>query len=297
MLRRSVLGAAVLALALAGSGPAFAGPADDPANWRKIDPENLLVFTIKRQDVVIELRPDFAPNHVAQVRKITRDTNYDALPFHRVIDDFMAQGGESYAVYQIFPRYPLLKQEFTWGRNPARQVVKPFGKTAGGDQLGYLDGFVVQGQPDAVASISDPPLARTWAVHCPGILSMARTNDPDSADTQFFMMRQARTGTPDEGGLDKAYTIWGRALSGLDVIRGIKPGPEETDGRIPPGQADKLQKAVIVADMPKAKQPTVYVRRTDGPEFAATLAAAKASTPDEACALPPVEVVIERPNP
>ncbi len=285
-----------MAAGVAFAGAAWAGPADDPANWRKVDPENLLMFTIKRQEVLIELRPDFAPAHVAQVKKITRDTNYDALPFHRVIDEFMAQGGETYAVYQVFPRYPLLKGEFTFNRDPAKQKVQWVGKTATGDGLGYLEGFVIQGQPDEAAMLTGA--AKTWALHCPGITSMARTNDPDSADTQFFLMRQSRTGTPDVGGLDQAYTIWGRAVTGLDVIRSIKAGPEETDGRLPPSQADKLSKAVVVADLPAAKQPTVYVQRTDGPEFQATLASlAKPSDPAAACALPPVNVVVERPTP
>ena len=292
---RNILMAAVGAASLACAGAAWAGPADDPANWRKVDPENLLQFMINKQEVLIELRPDIAPVHVAQVKKITRDTNYDKLPFHRVIDEFMAQGGETYAVYQVYPRYPMLKGEFTWKRNPAKQKVQWFGATPNGDKLGYLEGFVVQGQPDETAMISDPPVAKTWAVHCAGVTSMARTNDPDSADTQFFLMRQPRVGPE---GLDAKYTVWGRALTGVDVIQGIKVGPTETDGRFTtPSQADKLNKAMVVVDIPEKKRPTVYVRRTDGPEFAATLATLTAADPYEACQLPPVEVIVERPTP
>ena len=196
------------------------------------------------------------------------------------------------------PRYPLMKGEFTWDRDPAKQKVVWVGKTADGDKLGYLDGFIVQGQPDEAASILTTARSKTWVIHCPGITSMARTNDPNSADTQFFLMRQSRTGTPDEGGLDQAYTPWGWALTGLDVIRGIKAGPEETDGRLPPAQADKLTKAQVAADIAAGKRPTVYVQRTDGPEFQAALAAmAKPTDPNSACDLPPVNVVVERPTP
>lgn len=290
MFRKVLMAAAAITVA----GTAYAGPADDPANWRKVDPENLLQFTINKQEVLIELRPDIAPKHVEQIKKITRDTNYDKLPFHRVIDDFMAQGGEVYAIYQVYPRYPMLKGEFTWLRDPSKQKVQWFGATPAGDKLGYMDGFLVQGQPDETAMISNPPVAKTWAVHCAGVASMARADNPDSADTQFFLMRHDRVG-PD--GLDTKYTPWGRALTGLDVIRGIKVGPEETDGRLPAGQADKLTKAVVVADIAASKRPTVYVRRTDGPEFAATLAAAKATDPYQACELPPVDVIVERPTP
>jgi peptidylprolyl isomerase len=295
MFGRALLNAAAAAASVVVAGSAWAGPADDPANWRKVDPENLLMLTIKRQEVLIELRPDFAPVHVAQVKKITRDTNYDNLPFHRVIDDFMAQGGETYAVYQVYPRYPLMKGEFTFGRDPGKQKVQWFGKTPGGDRLGWFEGFAVQGQPDEIAAISEPPVAKTWALHCSGIASMARTDDPDSGDTQFFLMRHPRVGPE---GLDAKYTVWGRAVTGLDVIRSIKPGPDETDGRMPPAQADKLNKAVVVADLPESKRPTVYVRRTDGPEFAAQLAAAVAAgatDPGQACGLPPVEAIVERP--
>jgi peptidylprolyl isomerase len=298
MFRSVLMGAAAAAsLAIAGVAWAQASPKDDPANWRQVDPENLLVMTIKREEVLIELRPDMAPGHVAQIRKITRDTNYDALPFHRVIDDFMAQGGEVYAIYQVFPRYPMLKAEFTFGRDPEKQKVQWFGRSASGDRFGYYEGFVVEGQPDETAAISDPPLAKTWALHCAGITSMARQGDnEDSADTQFFLMRQTRAGSGDES-LDQQYTIWGRALTGLDVIRSIKPGPMDNNGRFASlPQADKLTKTVVVADMPESRRPVVYVQRTDGPAFAAQLAAAKATNAYEACDLPPVAVKLERPG-
>lgn len=288
--------AAASVLVLAGGLSAWAGPADDPANWRKVEPENLLQFTVNNQEILIELRPDFAPRHVEQIRRIVREGNYDKLPFHRVIDDFMVQGGDVYSVYQIYPRYPNIQGEFTWMRDPGRQKIQWFGSTPQGDRLGYFDGFIVQGQPDEVAMISDPAVARTWALHCAGAASMARAQAKDSAATEFFLMRQSRVGvgTP----LDQNYTIWGRALTGLDVIRGIKVGPQERDGRFEnPNQADKLTKAVVVADLKEHRRPTVFVRRTDGPEFAASLSALSVEDPTAACALPPVDVVIERPTP
>lgn len=295
MLRRLVMAAAGAAL-LAASPAAFAGPADDPVNWRKVDAENLLQFTVNGKEILIELRPDIAPVHVAQVKKIVRDGNYDKTPFHRVIDNFMAQGGDVYAVYQIYPRYPNMPGEFNWLRDPAAQKVQWFGSTPDGSKIGYLDGFIVQGQPDEVAMISDPPRAKTWAIHCQGIASMARSRSPDSASTEFYLMRAPRVG-PDSP-LDKNYTVWGRVVTGLDAVLGIKLGPPDNDGRfLNNNQADKLTKAMIAADIPEAKRPTLYVKRTDGPEFAATLAAININDPIQACALPPVDVVVERPTP
>lgn len=292
MIRHLAMAAAVAA-ALAVVGAAWAGPADDPANWRKVDSENLLQLTINGKDVLVELRPDVSPGHIAQIKKVTRAGDYDQVPFHRVINDFMAQGGD---VELAHPKanYPMLAPEFTWGRDPAKQKVTWLGMTPDGDKIGYLEGFLVQGQSDELAAISYPAVARTWMLHCPGVTSMARTDDPNSATTQFFLMRQARVGP---SGLDKKYTAWGWAVAGLDVIRGIKSGKEDENGVLPKGTADLLAKAVIVADLPAAKQPVVYVQRTDGPEFAKKLPAAPVTDPNEACYLPPVEVIVERAKP
>ncbi len=290
---RPYLLTAAAAVSLAAAATASAGPADDGANWRKVDPQNLLQLTVNGADILVELRPDVSPAHVAQIKTITRAGDYDKVPFHRVIDDFMAQGGD---VEQAHPqaKYPNLKAEFTWSRDPVKQKVQWIGATPDGDKLGYLDGFLVQGQPDELAAISYPAVARTWMLHCSGVTSMARTNDPNSADTQYFLMRRPRVG-PD--GLDQKYTPWGWTVSGVETIRAIKKGSDEENGELPAGQADVLTKAVIVADLPAAKQPTVYVRRTDGPEFAEKLAEIKVTDPLEACYLPPVEVIVERAQP
>ena len=282
---RSLIGAGVSA---ALTGAALAGPADDPANWRKVDPENLLQLTIKRQEVLIELRPDFAPTHVAQIKTIARAGHYNSLPFHRVIDDFMAQGGEVSAIYMLSTPYPEMKAEFTFKRKPAEAQVQWLGDPAS-SETGYYQGFIVGSQPDSLSEMMADKAVSTWALHCPGVSSMARTDEPNSADTQFFLMRQTSPV------LDKSYTVWGRALTGLDVIRGIKAGPEETDGRMSPGVADKLSRATVVADLPDYKRPTVYVQRTDGPEFAKIIAEANAAGVADACSLPPVPVIVEMP--
>jgi peptidylprolyl isomerase len=279
---------------VAAAGAAWAaGPGDDPANWRKVDPENLMQLSVNGKEILVELRPDVAPAHIAQIKKVARAGDFDLVPFHRVINDFMAQGGDVELAHPK-ARYPNLKAEFTWGRDPAKQKVTWLGMTPEGDKIGYFDGFLVQGQSDELAAISYPAVAKTWMLHCAGVTSMARADDPNSADTQFFLMRQARTGPT---GLDQKYTPWGWAVTGLDVIRSIKQGKDEENGVLPKGTADLLTKAVIVADLPAAKQPAVYVRRTEGPEFAKKLPELAVTDPNEACYLPPVEVIVERAQP
>jgi peptidylprolyl isomerase len=278
-----------------------AAAAADTANWRKVDPQNLLLLTIANSQIVlVELRPDFAPRHIEQIRKIARAGHYDGLPFHRVIDNFMAQGGEVYAKYMLYPRpYGELQAEFTFQRKPGDHPVQWLSNidaaTSDWQRIGYFEGFIVAGKHDNQADFSNTGTVPTFALHCAGIASMARATDPNSADTQFFLMRRSRVG-PDK--LDADYTIWGRALTGLDVIRSITAGPQESDGRLSVAAATKLTRARIVADLPAAQQPAVYVQRTDGPAFATQLAAARRTITDatSACELPPVPVIVETPQ-
>ena len=79
-------------------------------------------------------------------------------------------------------------------------------------------------------------------------------------------------------------------------LAGSSAGPEDKDGRLDPGEADKLSKAQLVSDIKSFTKPTaIYVQRTDGPMFAAALAAAKTGSADAACNLPPLQVIVERP--
>ena len=294
----SRLAAATFAVLAAASlaGAALAGPADDAANWRKVDPENLLQITVNGGTILVEMRPDFAPAHVAQIKKIARAGHYDGLPFFRVIDEFMAQGGDTYAKYQLYPKpYGDLKAEFTFKRKPATQPVQWLANPDDGktdwDRIGYYQGFLVAGKNDAAADLAADGAVQTFPLYCAGIAAMARADNPNSADTQYFLMRQNRSG-PDA--LDASYTVWGRALTGLDVIRGIKAGPKSADGRMPDG--DKATKVQVVADIKSAaKRPTIYVQRTDGPEFAKALAAGQGADYSKACELPPVPIVLEMP--
>jgi peptidylprolyl isomerase len=146
------------------------------------------ILELKDGTVDIELLPDLAPNHVARVIELTKQGFYNGIVFHRVIDGFMAQGGD------------------------------PTGTGAGGSDL-----------PDLKAEFTD-------SLHFTrGIVAAARTNDPDSANSQFFIM------FADAPWLDGQYTIWGRVVSGMDVVDKIKKGA----GDQPVVDPDKIISAKI----------------------------------------------------
>lgn len=262
---------------------------DDPANWRLVESDNLLQLTVRHGSILVELRPDFAPGHVDQIKRIVRNGHYDGLPFHRVIDDFMAQGGEVRAVYPQDASYPQLAPEFEFRRDPGKTSLTRFGERTTSELTGFVDGFVVRSQPETLAPLMADGSVNSWVVHCAGVASMARADAPNSADTQFFLMRQEQTQ------LDRNYTAWGRVVAGLDVVRSIRPGPDETDGRLAPEEADRLLRAVLLSDVPPGTRPRVYVQRTEGELFRTSLAETETAPSSGVCDRLTPSVVVEDP--
>ena len=115
-------------------------------------------------------------------------------------------------------------------------------------------------------------MVHAWGVYCPGVAGMARGEAQDSANSQFFLMRQAYPS------LDKRYTAWGRVISGLDVVRAIKTG-EEPSGAVAAPQ-DVMTSVRVAADIPVAERPVARVLNTGSPTFTAMIEQTRAA---EAC--------------
>ena len=157
------------------------------------DPENTLILDLKTGPVVIALRPDLAPGHVARIKELTRKGFYDGVVFHRVIPGFMAQTGD------------------------------PTGTGAGGSDL-----------PDLKAEFSGEK-------HKRGTVSAARTANPNSANSQFFICFD------EAPWLDRQYSVWGEVVEGMDHVDAIKKGGEHNNGAIS-GEPDNILKARIEGD-------------------------------------------------
>ena len=154
-------------------------------------PEDTLYLDVPAGRVVIEMRPDLAPEHCAHIKALARRGFYDGIVFHRVIDGFMAQTGD------------------------------PTGTGSGGS-----------GQT-LKAEFNDEP-------HVRGTLSMARTSDPNSADSQFFIC------FADARFLDRQYTVWGKVVSGMEHIDAIKKGSQSNNGAV--SNPDAIVKMQVAAD-------------------------------------------------
>ncbi len=152
--------------------------------------ENIMILKLKNGDVKIELFPDVAPNHVNRIKELADSGKYDNVVFHRVIDGFMAQTGD-----------------IQFGKSNSDSFdLKRAGM--GGSDL-----------PDLKQEFSSLP-------HDRGTLSMARSSDPNSANSQFFICFKPAPF------LDRQYTVFGKVIEGMEFVDKIKRGDENNNGSV-----------------------------------------------------------------
>jgi len=160
--------------------------------WRTVDPENLLVIDTKFGDIAVELYPEIAPNHVAQIKALTKQGFYNDVVFHRVIDGFMNQTGDgSNGDGTGDSTLPNIAAEFTFRRGTDMPFTLVTAKKVGQGEIGvgFYKSLQIASQPTSQAMFTKDNKVDAFGLHCKGVTSMARTNDPNSANSQFFLMR------------------------------------------------------------------------------------------------------------
>lgn len=266
MMRGKPMARARLGLAVGLSMLSLGGAQAAPA-WQPIAAENLLVIESTKGRIIVELRPDMAPTHVARVQKLTREGFYDGLHFHRVIDGFMAQTGDPTNQDDGRSAYPDLKAEFTFRRSADQPLVVAAQPT--GAVLGLMGSVPVQTQPNRVMAWTGDHKASAWGLYCPGVVGAGRNDKENSANSEFFLMRQAYPA------LDKRYTIWGMTVAGLDVVRSLRVG--DGDNGMVTSEPDRMTRVRIAADIAEAERPSVQVLATDSPRFRTMVEQTRAS--------------------
>ena len=152
--------------------------------------ENIMILKLKDGDIKIELFEDVAPNHVKRIKQLAQEGKYDGVVFHRVIDGFMAQTGD-----------------VKFGNSSNNEFdLKRAGQ--GGSDL-----------PDLKEEFSDLPHER-------GTLSMARSQNPNSANSQFFICFK------ESAFLDRQYTVFGKVIEGMELVDKIKKGDSNDNGSV-----------------------------------------------------------------
>ena len=248
--------AALLASPALAQQAAVPPPPPGPTEWRAVAPDNLLVIDTTKGRILVELAPEIAPAHVERIKLLASRGFYDNLAWHRVIDWFMAQTGDPLGTGDGQSWYPDLKAEFTFRRGPD-MAFTPTAAPAGA-LIGFYHSLPVQTQPDALMAGTADRKVHGWGLYCPGVAGMARDEGNDTANSQFFLMRQAYPA------LDKRYTVWGRVVSGLDIVRSLKAS-DTPDGLVQ--GPDQMTRVRVASDLPGAERPTAAVLNTNSATF------------------------------
>lgn len=227
--------------------------------WRTLDPANTLYMDLKSGRVVIELAPDFAPEHVANIKALARGGYWNGLSVYRSQDNFVVQFGDP--TEDEKQRKPL----------PAGAKAKlpaEFERASAGltfDALPDSDGWAPQvGFSHGFPAGRDPKAGKTWLAHCYGALGAGRDVAADSSNgTELYVA----TGQSPRA-LDRNITVVGRVVQGMEWLSVIPRGPE------PMGFYEKAEQRVpivsikLASEVPEAERVPLQLLKTDSAAFA-----------------------------
>jgi peptidylprolyl isomerase len=227
--------------------------------WRLLDPANTLYMDLETGRVVIELAPQFAPNHAANVKALVRAKYFDQQRINRVQDNFVTQWGDPNFAGPLGEAKRTLPGEFT---RSAQGL--PFVPLADPDtyapQTGFVDGF---------PAARDSATGEAWAVHCYGMVGVGRDNAADSGGgTELYAVNGH---APRQ--LDRNITIVGRVVQGMDLLATLPRGKGSMGFYENPSQHTVIKTVRVAADLPEAERIPLEAMRTDSPEFAKSIEA------------------------
>jgi len=294
MLRRVreqlLVGVALAVVALAASGAATPTPAatpapaaaptptrpqsaqdvlarSAPADWRALDPDNTLYMELPAGRVVIELAPQFAPGHVANIKALVRAHYFDGLNIIRVQDNYVVQWGDPDGKRDTGNALHATPPEFF---RPLERAA-PFHPLPDADfyapQVGFIDSWPVA---------RDPARGQEWLTHCYAMLGVGRDTAPDSgpgAELYVIIGHAPRH-------LDRNVTLAGRVVRGIELLSSLPRGTGNLGFYESPAQYVPIRSIVVAADLPVAQRVDLEVLRSDAPIFADYLHALRSRTAD-----------------
>lgn len=260
---------ALLALSLAA--PAFAQEvakprtmqeileASKPTDWRTLDPARTLYMDLDSGRVIIELAPEFAPAHVANIRALAKSGYWNGMSINRSQDNFVVQWGDP--AEEEKDRKPL-------GKNAKEKLPVEFTRPTKGLAFTALpdrDGWAPEvGFSAGFPAARDPQEGVAWLAHCYGVVGAGRNNEPDSSNASELYVVIGQS--PRQ--LDRNITTVGRVVQGMELLSVLPRGTgplgfyEKAEQRAP------IKSVVLAANLKKAQRTPLQVLRTDTPLFA-----------------------------
>ena len=233
-----------------------AAPADA---WRSLDPANTLYLELESGRVVIELAPQFAPEHAANIRTLAREHFWDGLSIYRSQDNFVVQFGDpdgddpakarplGTAKTKLPAEFHRASAGLGFDRLPDSDGWAP--------QVGFVDGFPVG---------RDPKAGTTWLAHCYGTLGAGRSNDEDSSIGAELYVVDGQS--PRQ--LDDNITVVGRVVQGMELLSVIPRGPAPMGFYEQPELRTTIKSIKLASELPEAERVPLQLLRTDSKAFA-----------------------------
>lgn len=213
-----------------------------PDEWRALNPENLLVIELERGRVIVAFSTALAQAHVAQVKALAREGFYDGLSFYRVIEGFVAQGGDALEAREVKTAAKTMIAEFD----------QPLTADIGFDAIDDADGYAAKvGFVDSIPAGIDATGESIWHLHCTGAFAFGRNNERDSASTEFYITLQPQRY------LDRNLSVFGRVVEGMEhlqALRRVSP-PQSADDDM----GETILSMRMAADLPAAEQPALEI--------------------------------------
>jgi peptidylprolyl isomerase len=257
--------APLLALALSLTVGAVAAPvqvadllANSPAgDWRAVDPDNMLYLQIPGGQVLIELAPRVAPQHVANIKVLARAHYFDGLAIVRVQDNYVVQWGDPDNKHTVPAEVHMVAPEFTADLRVDRYFEPLAERDVYAPEVGFLDGF---------PAARDPRSGLVWLAHCYGMVGVGRDDSPESDGTELYAVighapRQ----------LDRNVTLVGRVLKGIELLSSLPRGSGEMGFYVQSEPPVPIISVRVASDLPLAERAPIEVLRTESATFRTVL--------------------------
>ncbi|MEE4209441.1 MAG: peptidylprolyl isomerase [Parvularcula sp.] len=223
------------------------------AEWREVPPENLLLMDTDQGEVVILLSEHLAQDHVAQLRTLAREGFYNDLSFYRVIESFVAQGGDFTDQKDKGSAKDTLAAEF----EEALPENAPFAPLGMSDGYAEEAGFI--GPHEAGRDLES---GTVWLTHCAGAFAFARSDEPDSAGAEFYITLQPQRY------LDRNLTVAGKVIDGMTAIQKMPRGVIDDDPKTNDfTERGRIHGVTLASDLPPKRRPRYEVMDTQSAAF------------------------------
>ena len=265
-MRRSAVAVAVMLLVAGASAPGADAPnvkprtmadvlaASKSSDWRTLDPQNTLYLELPSGRVIIELDPDFAPHHVANIKALAHEHYFDGLAIVRAQDNFVVQWNDPDHAHAFGNAQKTLAAEFSRSANGLPFTVLPDPDTYA-QEVGFADGF---------PAAREPRTHLAWLVHCYAMVGAGRDNDVDSGGgTELYVViGQA----PRQ--LDRNVTLVGRVVQGMEQLSTLKRGSGALGFYEKPEERTPIRSLRLASEVPEAERSHLEIMRTDTHAFA-----------------------------